>query len=91
MYLAAGVLSDDAGDFATVVQLQMLCRSGGEDFHGQVIPLDGVQHGILHMGATPAGTDGIVPTQQVFKLPVGHFQHALTEHGTVEIGVGGFF
>ena len=39
---AAGILSDHAGDLAVVVQLQMLCRSGGEDFHGQIVPLDGV-------------------------------------------------
>ena len=91
VYLPAGILGNDAADLPVFVQLQMLCRRAGEDLHRQIVLLDGVQHGVLHMGAAPAGADGVIPAQQVFKLPVAHFQNPLPEHGAVEVRVRGFF
>ena len=91
MYLAAGVPGDDAADMPRIIQLQVLRRCRGQNLHRQVLPLNGIQHHALDVGAAPAGANGIVPAQEVLEMPVAHLQNAVAEHGTVEVCVGGLF
>ena len=75
MDFAAGILGNHAGDRAGFIGENLLGRAfrpqlnailGELAHHGfnqeAAALLNGVEHGVLHVGAAPAGTNGIVAT-----------------------------
>ena len=56
----------------------------GEDLHIQAELLNGLQHGVLDIGAAPARADGVIPAVEVVPDAVGEVQQA----GAVDRTVG---
>ena len=89
LHHAAGIPGLHAADLPFVIQDQVLGRGAEQKLNVQILPFNGFEAGILHKGSAPAGTDGVIPAEQVVPLPEGHLRHACGKGGAHKVAVVG--